>query len=334
MKRLLISTYSFSLIFIILSHYKPDRRTMEFQLYNKSQKKTLPPPQDFAYLDDPSTYIPSEGLENAVNVALALGKPLLLTGEPGTGKTQLASHISYIFDLGEPIQFNAKTTSSVKDLFYQYDALAHFQYSQTSNVPLTMEDVESRFIRYVGLGKAIKERKRAVVLIDEIDKAPRDLPNDILFELEKLSFYVPEINKSYQVENDLRPVIILTSNSEKNLPDAFLRRVTYYHIPFPNEKALLEILQAKFKGYDQTSLQILIRHFEQIRDSRKYKLQKNPATAELINWVQLLVQLAFDANQLKDIGQLNDLGKKQLGLSYSVLAKTKEDLVVLKKGLV
>ncbi len=303
---------------------------MEFHLYNKSQKKTLPAPPDRTDLEDPATYIPSEGLENAVNVALALGKPLLLTGEPGTGKTQLANHVAYIFDLGDPIIFNAKTTSSVKDLFYQYDALAHFQYSQTSQVPLTHEEVEARFIRYVGLGKAIKEGRRAVVLIDEIDKAPRDLPNDVLFELEKLSFAVPEVNQFYQVERQNRPIIILTSNSEKNLPDAFLRRVAYYHIPFPNKTALLEILQAKFKGYAANDLEVLIRHFEEIRNNRKTKLQKNPATAELINWVQLLLQLGFDAQKLKNTAGLSDQERRQLGLSYSVLAKTKEDLIVLK----
>ena len=303
---------------------------MNFHLYNKSEKRSLPTQPDHSALDDPATYIPSEGLVNAVNVALALGKPLLLTGEPGTGKTQLANHVAYIFDLDAPIIFNAKTTSSVKDLFYQYDALAHFQYSQTSSVPLTDAEVEQRFIQYVGLGKAIKEGQRAVVLIDEIDKAPRDLPNDILYELEKLSFQVPEVNQYYQVNPQNKPIIILTSNSEKNLPDAFLRRVTYYHIPFPDDKSLLAILQAKFKGYPPQALQALIKHFEGIRNSRKNKLQKNPATAELINWAQLLLQLGFDASKLENLGSLSDQEKQQLILSYSVLAKTKEDLLLLK----
>ena len=111
-----------------------------------------------------------------------------------------------------------------RDLFYRYDALGHFQYSQTKQEVLTDEQVEARFIKYQGLGKAIKENKQFVVLIDEIDKAPRDLPNDVLAALEDLKFDVPEIGKGYEADADNRPIILMTSNSEKNLPDAFLRQ--------------------------------------------------------------------------------------------------------------
>ena len=160
-----------------------------FNLYHdKAQQADLPSIVVNDKLNDPNLYVPSAGLMSAVNVALQLGQPLLLTGEPGTGKTQLAYHIAHFFNLGKPLIFNAQTSSQAKDLFYRYDALAHFQFAQTQKEPLTSEEVEKRFIRYRGLGKAIHDDVKAVVLLDEIDKAPRDLPNDILVAIEDLSF--------------------------------------------------------------------------------------------------------------------------------------------------
>lgn len=306
---------------------------MKFHLYKKTDKQLdLPPVQINKKLEDPKLYIPSEGLENAVNVALALGHPLLVTGEPGTGKTRLADHIAWVFNLGDAIVFNAQTTSSAKDLFYKYDALGHFQYSQTSKELLSPEQVEEKFIEYQGLGKAIKEKKRCVVLIDEIDKAPRDLPNDVLAALEKLEFKVSEIGKTYHADKSQTPIIVMTSNSEKNLPEAFLRRVTYFHIPFPKANMLLDILQAKTYDLEDTDLNAAIQHFENIREERKTKLKKKPATAELIYWVLLLQKLNFNCTQLEDLDSLSGADKKNLEISYSVLAKNKEDLAVLKKA--
>ncbi|MEM9888342.1 MAG: MoxR family ATPase [Bacteroidota bacterium] len=304
---------------------------MSFQLYSQSEKRDLPPIQLNPKINDPNLYIPSKGLVNAVNVALALGQPLLLTGEPGTGKTRLAFHIAHIFNLGKPLIFNAQTTSTMKDLFYRYDALGHFQFCQTNQTLLGKEDVEARFIRYQGLGQAIKEKQRAVVLIDEIDKAPRDLPNDVLAALEDLAFTVTETGKSYRSAPDNRPIIIMTSNSEKNLPDAFLRRVTYYHIPFPDRATLLKILQSKSSRSSDMDLEAVIKHFELIRKGRKAKLKKNPATAELIYWAQLLGKLGIDTSKLAKIDQLSADDKEKLAISYSVLAKNKEDLEALKK---
>jgi len=304
---------------------------MNFHLYKKTDTQLQLPIVEVNHkLEDPKLYIPSEGLENAVNVALALGQPLLITGEPGTGKTRLADHIAWVFGLGDAIIFNAQTTSQAKDLFYKYDALGHFQYSQTSKDLLSPEEVERKFIEYQGLGKAIKEQKRCVVLIDEIDKAPRDLPNDVLAALEKLEFKVSEINKSYVADKSQTPIILMTSNSEKNLPDAFLRRVTYFHIPFPDASMLLEILKSKTTALDDVNLTAAISHFENIRKGRKVKLKKNPATAELLYWVLLLQKLNFDCSKLGDIASLSDGEKKKLEISYSVLAKSKEDLATLK----
>ena len=145
--------------------------------------------------------------------------------------------------------------------------------------------VEERFVTYQSLGKAIKENKRYVVLIDEIDKAPRDLPNDILAALEDLQFKTTEVGKEYKATEENRPIILMTSNSEKNLPDAFLRRVAFYHIPFPDTQQLLEILQSKVPNFSKANLTALIDHFEMIRS--KANLRKNPATAESVSYTHL-----------------------------------------------
>jgi len=301
-----------------------------FFVYDGVHGYAMPEFKEDDRLNAPSLYRPSRALQNAVNVALHLGKPLLLTGEPGSGKTQLAHNIAWTFQLGKPFIFNTRTNSKASDLFYAYNALAHLQYSQNPhNKALSDDETEQRFIHYQALGKAIQSNKRQVVLIDEIDKAPRDLPNDILNVLEDLTFDVPEVNKSYSASTAARPLIIMTSNSEKNLPDAFLRRCIYQHLMFPDAQHLFDILANKIESqfYSQEVLrQIIIPHFLMIRGLLK---RKKPGTAELIMWVTLLTKLEFAPQLIENFNFLETSDKQRLMMSYNVLAKTEEDLTTL-----
>ena len=274
-------------------------------------------------------------------MALMLGQPLLVTGEPGTGKTQLAASIAYELELPSPLVFNAKTTSVAKDLFYRYDALAHFHDSHFRQGQLTIES----YITYEALGLAIllslpssdvgrflpgelraRRPTRSVVLIDEIDKAPRDFPNDILNEIEHLTMEVRETGDKFTTSPEYRPILVLTSNSERTLPDAFLRRCIFYHISFPNRARLKEIVSRRLKPDDQFTAAILdnaLQHFEEIRS---LALQKRPATAECLAWLTLLQEMQIDPGNLQP-GQA-----EALSLSYCVLAKNKEDAAKVERA--
>jgi MoxR-like ATPase len=311
--------------------------------------------------DDPSLYLAGKGLSDAVNVALLLGQPLLVTGEPGTGKTRLADSVAHQF--GVPLlKFHTKSTSAARDLFYRYDALRHFhdaQFEKQRQGAGGQADgaslIADPYITYEALGLAILltmgrddpqrrrvneylperlrgvEHRRSVVLIDEIDKAPRDLPNDILNEIDQMSFEVKEIDAPpFRAEQRFRPVVVLTSNSEKNLPDAFLRRCVFYHIEFPGGDRLRDIVGRRLGPPRDDAPPRLrenaIKHFERIR---KLKLKKSPATAELLAWVRMLERMGLDAGK----PALTPAEEQALVFTYSILAKSREDVNSIKKEL-
>lgn len=274
-------------------------------------------------------YLPPDGLIDAINVALILKQPLLLTGEPGTGKTQFAYYVSWKLKQDPPLIFETKSTSLARDLFYTFDTLGRF-HAPGRGTGAQPEDAmaEARqFITYNALGIAILrankkdemakyvpnksalfndgEKRPALVLVDEIDKAPRDFPNDLLNEVENMYFRIPELgvtgdDKISVPEGAERPVLILTSNSEKHLPDAFLRRCVYYHIPFPNYDALKKIVLSRMKGLEGMDkwLDEALALFAEVRklDTR---LDKKPATAELLGWLKSLHRML----QLKGNGR-------------------------------
>jgi len=261
----------------------------------------------------PEYYRPDAGLVDAVNTALVLNMPLLLMGEPGVGKSKLAESVSAEFGLGPPLKFFAKSVSSSRDLYYSYDAIGHFRAIQSRGATETVSAAE--FINLSAFGQAILKthdpthaplklpsfqswkKQRSVVLIDEVDKAPRDFPNDILNELEDLFFEIAELPSSsgpvrVEVVRDpeLFPIVIITSNSEKDLPDAFLRRCVFYHIPFPSNPGRLQDIVKAHTGLLWRDQEILekdaLECFLWLRERQTWV--KPPSPAELLDWIFVL----------------------------------------------
>jgi len=241
-------------------------------------------------------YLADAKLATAVNTALAVEQPLLVTGEPGTGKTMLAWSVATELGLGPVLEFHTRSDNQARDTLYDFDYLLRFYHAQTRDP--RAENLEL-YIRWQALGEAIRSPTPRVVLIDEIDKAPRDFPNDLLDELDRMEFRVPELGLVCTAAQ--RPVVIITSNSERQLPDPFLRRCVFHRIDFPTGERLQAILRERLGHLDLADklIDVATQRFQQIRQVPG--LEKKPSTAELIAWVRVLHAAGIEPSALAQL---------------------------------
>lgn len=257
-------------------------------------------------------YVASPELMAAVDVARALEKPLLIKGEPGTGKTMLAEAISKAFDMPLYI-WNIKSTTKAQDGLYVYDTIQRLYDSQFGEEGV--DDIK-RYIKLGKLGEAFKSEEQVILLIDEIDKADLEFPNDLLWELDKMEFYIHETKETIKAAT--RPIVIITSNAEKELPDAFLRRCIFHYISFPEKEEMEEIVGVHFENIDENLLKHAMDTFYWIREIKE--VRKKPSTSELIDWLNALMLGGIDPETIRT--KLPFLG---------VLIKKDEDIEVVKK---
>ncbi|NIY73117.1 MoxR family ATPase [Marivivens donghaensis] len=227
------------------------------------------------------SYVASDDLRVAVNAAITLERPLLVKGEPGTGKTELARQVAA--SLGLPmIEWNIKSTTKAQQGLYEYDAVSRLRDSQLGDE--RVNDVKN-YIRKGKLWQAFEAGEKVVLLIDEIDKADIEFPNDLLQELDRMDFHVYETGETISAVN--RPIVIITSNNEKELPDAFLRRCFFHYIRFPDADTLRQIVQVHYPDLKQELLTVALTRFFEIRETPG--LKKKPSTSEVLDWLRLLL---------------------------------------------
>jgi MoxR-like ATPase len=263
-------------------------------------------------------YIASKELQLAVNAAITLEKPLLIKGEPGTGKTMLAEELAVA--LGVPLlQWHIKSTTKAQQGLYEYDAVSRLRDSQLGDDKV--HDI-SNYIVKGKLWQAFTADTRPILLIDEIDKADIEFPNDLLLELDKMEFFVYETQE--QVVAKQRPIVIITSNNEKELPDAFLRRCFFHYIQFPEREEMQSIVNVHFPSIKKDLLETALNSFFQLREVPG--LKKKPSTSELIDWLKLLVADDIPAEVLQ-----NKDAKNALPPLYGALLKNEQDIHLFEK---
>ena len=263
-----------------------------------------------------SNYIATDELILAVNSSITLERPLLIKGEPGTGKTQLAEELAKHLDT-EIISWHVKSSSKAQHGLYEYDTVSRLRDSQFGEEKV--KDI-SNYIKKGPLWRAFEAKKKVVLLIDEIDKADLEFPNDLLLELDKMEFYVYELQKKIQSQN--RPIVIITSNNEKELPDAFLRRCFFHYIKFPDENTLKKIIEVHFPKIKSKMVNSALQKFFDVRNTPG--LKKKPSTSELIDWLQLLLSDDIDPSSLND-------EKNALPSLYGALLKNEQDVEMFEK---
>ena len=256
-------------------------------------------------------YVASEELMASVNISIALGKPLLIKGEPGTGKTQLAEAVSKA--LGKKlIIWNIKSTTKAQEGLYIYDTIQRLYDGQFGEEGV--DDI-AKYIKLGKLGEAFDSDEQVVLLIDEIDKADIEFPNDLLWELDQMEFYINETKRTVKAKH--RPIVIITSNAEKELPDAFLRRCIFHFIEFPDQELMEKIVRVHHPNVEENLLKQAMDTFYAIRDIRD--IRKKPSTSELIDWINALQIGGISASEIK--AKLPFVG---------VVVKKDEDLDVVK----
>ena len=260
-----------------------------------------------------NTYIATDDLKMAVNAAVTLERPILIKGEPGTGKTQLAFEIAGALD--RPlIEWHIKSTTKAQQGLYDYDAVARLRDSQLG------DDRVNDIANYIVRGKiweAFESDVRPVLLIDEIDKADIEFPNDLLRELDRMEFYVYETKQLIIAKK--RPIIVITSNNEKELPDAFLRRCFFHYIKFPDQKTMEQIVDVHYPGLKKTLLKEALAAFYKIRNVPG--LKKKPSTSELLDWIKLLLAEDISPEALRAVDR-----RKAIPPLYGALLKNEQDV--------
>ncbi len=266
-----------------------------------------------ARFEGTDTYVATDDLMMAVNAAITLGRPLLVKGEPGTGKTMLAEEVARALET-PLIQWHIKSTTRAQQGLYEYDAVARLRDSQLGDG--RVHDIANYIVRGK-LWQAFEAERRPVLLIDEIDKADIEFPNDLLLELDRMEFHVYETREIVKAQQ--RPIIFITSNNEKELPDAFLRRCFFHYIRFPDQDTMAQIVQVHFPDLKKSLLHESLRAFFDLREVPG--LKKKPSTSELLDWIKLLVAEDIPPEALR-----SDDKKTLIPPLYGALLKNEQDV--------